>query len=110
MNNKDYKDRVDNQEEEKNNKEYDESNDNIEEEKNNLTNSEISNIEQKQIEQKRPIDSRVLLNLMEIIKFIFQRKTFVILYESYINHAINQQYKIAFSFFVAICKQYPFKK
>ena len=110
LNNKDYKDRVDNQEEEKNNKEYDESNDNIEEEKNNLTNSEISNIEQKQIEQKRPIDSRVLLNLMEIIKFIFQRKTFVILYESYINHAINQQYKIAFSFFVAICKQYPFKK
>ena len=32
------------------------------------------------------------------------------MYESYINHAINQQYSIAFSYFVAICKQYPFKK
>ena len=48
--------------------------------------------------------------LVEIIKFIIQRKIFVILYESYINHAIFQQYSVAFSFFVAICKQYPFRK
>ena len=56
------------------------------------------------------IEPRAVLNLVEIIKFIIQRKIFVILYESYINHAIYQQYNIAFSFFVAICKQYPFKK
>ena len=56
------------------------------------------------------IEPRAVVNLVEIIKFIIQRKIFVILYESYINHAIFQQYNIAFSFFVAICKQYPFKK
>ena len=85
--------------------------DNIEEEKNNITETEISKIElKKEKEKKKPLDSRVVLNLIEVIKFIIQRKTFVILYESYINHAINQQYSIAFSYFVAICKQYPFKK
>ena len=84
-------------------------NHNIEEEKNNSTNSEIAKIETKK-EIKQPLDSRVVLNLIEVIKFIIQRKTFVILYESYINHAIYQQYNIAFSYFVAICKQYPFKK
>ena len=67
-------------------------------------------IENEKEKQKQPLDSRVVLNLIEVIKFIIQRKTFVILYESYINHAINQQYSIAFSYFVAICKQYPFKK
>ena len=59
---------------------------------------------------KIEIEPRAVLNLVEIIKFIFQRKIFVMLYESYIKHAISQQYNIAFSFFVAICKQYPFKK
>ena len=77
-------------------------------------NTETSKLDQEKEEekekQKQPLDSRVVLNLIEVIKFIIQRKTFVILYESYINHAINQQYSIAFSYFVAICKQYPFKK
>ena len=62
------------------------------------------------LNQKSEISTRAVINLVEIIKFIIQRKIFVILYESYINHAIFQQYNIAFSFFVAICKQYPFKK
>jgi len=56
------------------------------------------------------IEPRAVFNLVEIIKFIFQRKVFLLLYETYINRAIKQQYIIAFSFFVAICKQYPFKK
>ena len=56
------------------------------------------------------IEPRAVLNLVEIIKFIIQRKTFVKLYESYINHSIFQQYNIAFSYFVAICKHYPFRK
>ena len=80
-----------------------------EEEKNNISYNEISKIESKK-EVKQTLDSRVVLNLIEVIKFIIQRKIFVILYESYINHAIYQQYTLAFSFLVAICKQYPFKK
>ena len=56
------------------------------------------------------IEPRAVLNLVEIIKFIIQRKVFVKLYESYINHSIFQQYNIAFSYFVAICKHYPFRK
>ena len=81
----------------------------LEEEKNNLTNNEEINIEPKE-EIKKPLDSRLVLNLIEVIKFIIQRKIFVILYESYIKHAIYQQYNVAFSFFVGICKQYAFKK
>ena len=56
------------------------------------------------------IEPRAVLNMVEIIKFIIQRKVFVKLYESYINHSIYQQYNIAFSYFVAICKHYPFRK
>ena len=81
-----------------------------EEEKNNSITNEISKIEKKKEENRQTLDSRVVLNLIEVIKFIIQRKIFVILYESYINHAINQQYSLAFSYFIAICKQYPFKK
>ena len=56
------------------------------------------------------IEPRNVFNLVEIIKFIFQRKVFLLLYETYINRAIYQQYKIAFAFFVAVCKQYAFRK
>ena len=56
------------------------------------------------------IEPRAVLNLVEILKFIIQRKVFVLLYESYINRAIYQQYNIAFAYFVAVCKQYPFRK
>ena len=55
------------------------------------------------------IQPYVILNLVEIIRFIFQRKVFFRLYQLYINHSYSQRYIIAFSFFVAICKQYPFK-
>ena len=50
-----------------------------------------------------------VLNLFEIIRLIFQRKVFFKLCQLYINHSYSQRYIIAFSFFVAICKQYPFK-
>ena len=56
------------------------------------------------------IEPRAVLNLVEIIKFLIQRKVFVTLYESYINHSIFQQYNMAFSYFVAICKHYPYRK
>ena len=50
-----------------------------------------------------------VLNLVEIIKLIIQRKVFFKLCQLYINHSISQRYIIAFSYFVAICKQFPFK-
>ena len=89
--------------------------DNIEEaeEKNDIVRNELppnTDIKQESQENKKPIDSRLVLNLIEVLKFIIQRKTFVVLYESYIKHAIVQQYKVGFSFFVGICKQYAFKK
>ena len=87
-------------------------NKNIEEEKNNNTfNEEISSIERKKYPaKKQKLDPRLVLNLIEVIKFIIQRKIFVILYETYINLAIYQQYSTAFTYLVAICKHYPFKK
>ena len=56
------------------------------------------------------IEPRAVINLVEVIKFIIQRKIFVLLYESYIKRAIYQQYNIAFAYFVAVCKHYPFRK
>ena len=50
-----------------------------------------------------------VLNLVEIIRLIYQRKVFFKLCQLYINHSFSQRYIIAFSYFVAICKQYPFK-
>ena len=55
------------------------------------------------------IQPYVILNLVEIIRLIFQRKVFFRLYQIYINYSYSQRYIIAFSFFVAICKQFPFK-
>ena len=56
------------------------------------------------------IEPRAVFNLVEIIKFIIQRKVFLLLYETYIKRAIRQQYSIACAFFVAVCKQYAFRK
>ena len=50
-----------------------------------------------------------VLNLVEILRLIIQRKVFFRLCQLYINHSISQRYIIAFSYFVAICKQFPFK-
>ena len=55
------------------------------------------------------IQPYVILNLVEIIRLIFQRKVFFRLYQLYINYSYSQRYIIAFSYFVAICKQFPFK-
>ena len=56
------------------------------------------------------IEPRVVLNLIEIIKYIFRRKTFYDLLEIYINEVITQRYNVGFAFFTAIIKQYPFRK
>ena len=50
-----------------------------------------------------------VLNLVEILKLLYQRKVFYRLCKLYTNHSNSQRYIIAFSYFVAICKQFPFK-
>ena len=59
---------------------------------------------------KKIINPKNVFKLVEIIKFIIQRKVYVILYKYYIDLAIYQHYSIAFSYFIAICKNYPFRK
>ena len=59
---------------------------------------------------KKIINPKNIFKLVEIIKFIIQRKVYVILYKYYIDLAIYQHYSIAFSYFIAICKNYPFRK
>ena len=60
--------------------------------------------------QKKLLNPKHVYKLVEIIKFIIQRKVYVILYKYYIDLAIYQHYSIAFSYFIAICKNYPFRK
>jgi len=59
---------------------------------------------------KKIVNPKNVFKLVEIIKFIIQRKVYVILYKYYIDLAIYQHYSIAFSYFIAICKNYPFRK
>ena len=68
----------------------------------------INNKKQKIV--KKIINPKDVFKLVEVIKFIIQRKVYVILYRYYIDLAIYQHYSIAFSYFVAICKNYPFRK
>ena len=52
------------------------------------------------------IQPSAVLNLVEIIRLIFQRKVF---FKFCINYSFTQRYILAFSYFVAIFKQFPFK-
>ena len=60
--------------------------------------------------EKTIIDPKYILKLVEVLKFIFKKKIFLILYQSYINEAIFQHYYIAFTYFIAICKHKTFRK
>ena len=74
-----------------------------------IKNKEKINNRQTKI-KKKLINLKDVYKLVEIIKFIIQRKVFVIIYKYNIDLAIYQHYSIAFSYFVAICKNYPFRK
>ena len=50
-----------------------------------------------------------VLNLVEVIRLVIQRKFFYKLYQLFLSQSYSQRYIIAISYFVAICKQYPFK-
>ena len=50
-----------------------------------------------------------IINFIETLRLIIQRKVFFNLYQIYVKNSLSQRYIIAFSYFVAICKQYPFK-
>ena len=60
--------------------------------------------------EKILIDPKNIVKFVEVLKFVMQRKIFIILYQSYINSAIYQHYKIAFTYFIAICKHKAFRK
>ena len=93
---------------------------NIDNIKNNLSNKKktLDNIKlnnNKKIDNNNPkgkssINQKDIVKFVEVLKFIIQRKIFVILYKAYINQAIYQHYKIAFTYFIAICKHKPFRK
>ena len=75
---------------------------------NNIQNNQKPN--ENNIKTKIGINPKDIFKLVELIKYIIQRKIFVILYQSYINQAIYQQYRIAFTYFVAVCKHNSFRK
>ena len=55
------------------------------------------------------IEPRCVLNLVEILKILTQRKVFFFLYELYLNEIMYCRYNIAFSYFIAIIKQNAFR-
>ena len=77
---------------------------------NNNTNINNKKKNNKKEKTKSIINPKNIIKLVEVIKFIIQRKIFVLLYKSYINEAIYQHYYIAFTFFIAVCKNKTFRK
>ena len=59
---------------------------------------------------KKLINSKDVFKLVEIIKFIIQRKVYATIYKYYIELEIHKNYHLAFSYLVAICKNYAFRK
>ena len=61
-------------------------------------------------EKEKTINPKNIIKLVEVLKFIIQRKIFIILYQHYIAQAIYQHYYMAFTYFIGICKNKIFKK
>ena len=59
---------------------------------------------------KIEIEPRCVLNLVEIIKLIIQRRTFYTFCEIYAKEMFAQRLIIACNYFIAILKYYPYKK
>ena len=59
---------------------------------------------------KKIINSKDVLKLVEVIKFIIQRKVYATIYKYYIDLEIYKNYHLAFSYLVAICKNYAFRR
>ena len=79
----------------------------------NVNNSNSNSNPNNQNNRKLQVDVDIqpcnVLNLVEVIRLIIQRKFFYKLCQLYITQSFSQRYIIAISFFVAICKQYPFR-
>ena len=56
------------------------------------------------------IEPRCVLNLVEIIKIIIQRKVFYFFYQLYITEMIRLQYKTGILYLIAILKYYAFRQ
>ena len=72
-----------------------------------LSHTYTGNSNQKKIVE---IEPRAVLNLVDIIRLIIQRKVFYNLFEIYINEIISQRFTVGITFFIAIIKHYPFRK
>ena len=58
----------------------------------------------------KKINSKDVLKLVEVIKFVIQRKVYATIYKYYIDLEIHKNYHLAFSYLVAICKNYAYRK
>lgn len=59
---------------------------------------------------KIEMEPRCVLNLVEIVKLIIQRRTLGTLYEIFIKEMLCQRFTIGFAYFIAVIKQYPYRK
>ena len=73
-----------------------------------LSHSYINNTNQNNQHIDIGIEPRCVVNLVEILKILTQRKVFFFLYELYLNEIIIYRYNIAFSYFIAVLKQNAF--
>ena len=80
--------------------------------KNKITSNKKNKSKSKEIEKEKEktLNPKNIIMLVEVLKFIIQRKVFIIIYQYYISHALYQHYYIAFTYFIAICKNKTFKK
>ena len=75
----------------------------------NINNSNSNSNQNRKIQVDVDIQPCNVFNLVETLRLIFQRKFFYRLCQLYINQSFSQRYILAISYFVAICKHYPFK-
>ena len=75
----------------------------------NANNSNSNSNQNRKLQVDVDIQPCNVLNLVEVIRLIYQRKYFYYLCQLFISQSFSQRYIIAISYFVAICKQYPFK-
>ena len=75
----------------------------------NMNNSNSNSNPNRKLQVDVDIQPCNVLNLVEVIRVIYQRKYFYKLCQLFMSQSTSQRYILAISYFVAICKQYPFK-
>ena len=70
----------------------------------------LSNRYNENSNKNQKLITKVVINLIEIIKLIIKRKIFYNLLEIYINTILSQRYTVGISYLIVIIKQYAFRK